>query len=141
MGGAVLEIWYDEDLAIEAWIEESEYASLSVGKPAEAKLAGLDRPIPGHVEWLGVVTEIELKDASFSIPVAKLLARSHWVRARIALDHPDSRLMPGLTAQVAIPRASAPRWMPQVVPPTAATTQSQASKPVTDSPALAGAVQ
>jgi membrane fusion protein (multidrug efflux system) len=138
MGGAVLEIWYDEELAIEAWIDESEYGSLAVGKPAVARLPGLDRPLPGHVVWLGVVTELELKDASFSISVAKLLARSHWVRARIALDHPDPALMPGLTAEVSIPRNSAPRWVPQLVPPT---TEPQARTPATNSPALAGAVQ
>ncbi len=106
LGIPLLELWYDTDLSIEAWIDESKYGDLSVGAPVETTLPGTNhRPYAGHIAWLGVVTELELKDASFSIPIAKILAQSHWVRAKVILDHVDSVLLPGLTVNVSIPRA------------------------------------
>lgn len=118
VGTPMLEVWYDDDLAVEAWIDESKYGFLSVGAPAETTLPGVDHPpYEGHIAWLGVVTELELKDASFSIPIAKLLAQSHWVRAKVVLDHPDSLLLPGLTTNVSIPRTkAAPEPLPSAAP-------------------------
>jgi membrane fusion protein (multidrug efflux system) len=108
VGTPLLEVWYDTDVAIEAWIDESKYGDLAAGMPVEASLTGGNgAPYAGRIEWLGVVTELELKDASFSIPIAKTLAQAHWVRALIALDHPDALLLPGLTMNVAIPRKPA----------------------------------
>ncbi len=111
VGGPLLEIWYEEDLSIEAWVDESVYATLDPAGLAKASLSGLDDKLfEGRLEWLGVVTERELRDAAFSVPVAKKLAQSRWVRARIILNDSDPRLMPGLTADVSIPRASLFAW-------------------------------
>lgn len=107
VGGPVLELWYDEGTSIEAWIDESNYADLFVGSPAEVVLAGLDEEVlEGHVEWLGVVTEGELREASFSLPIARMLAKSRWVRVGLRLSEPNPRLLPGLTAQVSVRRGA-----------------------------------
>jgi multidrug resistance efflux pump len=105
VGGPLLEMWYDDTITIEAWMDESKFGNLSVGAPVKARLVGLDSTVfAGHVEWLGVVSDLELKNASFSIPIAKQLAQSHWVRVQVALERPDPRLLPGLTVEVSIPR-------------------------------------
>jgi multidrug resistance efflux pump len=112
VGGPLLEVWHDDSTRIEAWIDESEYAALAVGGRALTMLTGLgDTVFPGRIEWLGVVTEAELREASFSLPLARMLAKSRWVRARIQLDQVDGRMLPGLTAAVSIPRSQ-----PQPVP-------------------------
>jgi len=109
VGGPLLEVWHDDTTRIEAWIDESEYADLAIGSRALTLLTGLgDTIFPGRIEWLGVVTEAELRDASFSLPLARMLAKSRWVRARIQLDQVDPRMLPGLTAAVSIPRRQAP---------------------------------
>lgn len=111
IGGPLLEVRYDEDLSIEAWIDESLYSTIDPNAVARARLVGLeDQLFEGELEWLGVVTEDELKDAAFSIPVAKKLAQSRWIRARIKLERRDPRLFPGLTADVSVPRGSPFSW-------------------------------
>lgn len=111
IGGPLLEVRYDEDLSIEAWIDESLYGAIDASAVARARLVGLeDELFEGELEWLGVVTEDELKDAAFSIPVAKKLAQSRWIRARIRLDRRDPRLLPGLTADVSVPREPPFSW-------------------------------
>jgi multidrug resistance efflux pump len=111
VGGPLLEVQYDEELSIEAWIDESLYGAIDPDAVARARLVGLeDEVFEGELEWLGVVTEHELKDAAFSIPVAKKLAQSRWVRARIKLDRHDPRLLPGLTADVSVPREPPFSW-------------------------------
>jgi multidrug resistance efflux pump len=105
LGSPMLEIWYDTNVWVEAWVDESKYGELSIGDPVETVVPGTRHaPYAGHIAWLGVVTELELKDASFSIPIAKTLAQSHWVRVQVALDSPDSLLLPGLSIDVAVPR-------------------------------------
>jgi multidrug resistance efflux pump len=105
VGAPLLEVWYDETVTIEAWIDESSYSELVPGSRVQTTLLGLDDQIfSGHVRWLGVVTEEELKVASFSVPLAKQLAQARWVRAEIELDHPDPRLLPGLTVDVFVER-------------------------------------
>lgn len=107
VGGPLLEVWHQDDLSIEAWVDESVYGSLDVDRPVRATLSGLDdKAFDGRLEWLGVVTEHELKNAAFSIPVAKKLAQSRWIRARIVIDDVDARLLPGMTADVSIRRDS-----------------------------------
>jgi multidrug resistance efflux pump len=107
VGATLFELWYDEALSIEAWIEESSYDALAIGAPATVRLTGLSSaPLRGRVDWLGVVSEAELKNASFSVALARQLAESRWIRARIALEDSDPRLLPGLTADVAIERRS-----------------------------------
>jgi hypothetical protein len=97
--------WYDESVTIEAWIDESAYSDLTVGSRALISLLGLNEDgFSGRVRWLGVVTDEELKAASFSVPVAKLLAQARWIRAEIELDRPDRRLLPGLTVEVFVER-------------------------------------
>lgn len=108
LGAPLLTLWYDENLGIEAWIDESAYGALPSDAQAEVRLSGLPGTVlTGTLQWLGVVTESELKEASYSIPLAKKLGQSRWVRARVVLvqDHP--RLLPGLTAYVTLPNGGA----------------------------------
>lgn len=106
VGASLLEIWFDDAVWVEAWVDEISYADLHLGAPAQASLIGGDgAKLRGRVERLGVVTDAELKAASFSIPLAKLLAKSRWVRVTIALDRANPRLMPGLSLDVVMPRS------------------------------------
>ncbi len=119
VGSPLVELWYEGELGIEAWLEESSYGDLEIGAPAEMHVVGLtDAALSGRVAALGVVSQGELRQAAFSLPLARALGKSRWVRARIELDRNDVRLLPGLTAEVSITRgrrglALPPRPTPQ----------------------------
>jgi hypothetical protein len=40
-----------------------------------------------------------------TVPVGNRLAKSRWMRAHITLQDPDARLVPGLSAEVALVNA------------------------------------
>jgi hypothetical protein len=46
-----------------------------------------------------------VRSVSVTVPVGNRLAKSRWMRAHITLVDPDARLVPGLSAEVALVNA------------------------------------
>ncbi len=102
IGQPLLEMWLDTPLSVEAWIDETKLHRIRLGGVVRVTFAGLPETFAGRIASIGMVTDEEVKSVSITVPVGNRLAKSRWVRVGVALDHPDPRLMPGVTAEVEV---------------------------------------
>lgn len=102
-GSPLLEMWIPEPISIEAWINESDLGRIKIGNAATITIDALDHLLlHGHIDSFGYVTDEEQKDLSKTTELGLRLAKAHWLRVRITLDDKHPRLLPGLSAEVAI---------------------------------------
>jgi multidrug resistance efflux pump len=98
----IAEMRLDGPVAIEAWIDEAELGSFSVGQKVRVAFRGLHQSFEGRVDAIAMVSDAEVRSVSVTVPVGNRLAKSRWMRAHVTLLEPDPRLVPGLSAEVTI---------------------------------------
>jgi multidrug resistance efflux pump len=101
-GDPIVELWITGPPAVEAWIDESSASALSLGTEVRVSFEGLAGSFTGRIDAVAMVSDAEVRSVSVTVPVANRLASSRWLRAHVALDRSDERLVPGLSAEVAI---------------------------------------
>ena len=107
VGQPLVSLWIGPDVWVEAWIDEKDLASVSVGHAVDVTAQSFPgRVFSGVVETIGVSTDYELPDAVVPQPRTTRMRASPVVCVRVRLSRPQG-LFPGLSAVVAI-RKKAP---------------------------------
>jgi membrane fusion protein (multidrug efflux system) len=105
VGQPILSLWTDEQIWIDAWIEQDGLAELEVGGPASVRV----EPYGDRV-WSGVIESVNLTALSTEpLPPDQLQRQARLACVRVAVSDPDDKLFPGLSAVVSIPKTESGR--------------------------------
>jgi membrane fusion protein (multidrug efflux system) len=101
IGQPIVSLWIGESVWVEAWLDETQVRMVKIGNPADVAIDAYPGTVlKGHVEAIGVLSNTELQDPVVPPTLDALLHQSTKIPIRIALDQPDKRLHPGLSAVV-----------------------------------------
>jgi multidrug resistance efflux pump/predicted esterase len=103
VGQPIISLWADNEIWVEAWIDEEDLADVEVGSSATVTL----KPYPDHefsgvVEMISVSTDFELPETEVPQPRQARMRDTPVVAVRVRLDDPGEHLFPGLSAIVGI---------------------------------------
>ncbi|HKQ56665.1 MAG TPA: efflux RND transporter periplasmic adaptor subunit [Candidatus Eisenbacteria bacterium] len=108
VGQPIVDLWIGDQVWVEAWINEDQLGSVTVGTPAQVRVKPYgNRDLTGVVESIGVSTDAELPETTVPQPRTARMRSTPVVCVRIRLQGAE-RLFPGLSAVVAI-RKTSPR--------------------------------
>ena len=102
-GQPIISMWLGDDVWIEAWIDEDDIGSVSLGSVANVRFHSFPgREFRGVVDKIGLATDLELPDSAVPQPRFSRMRSAPVVGVRIRLEDPPLELVPGLSALVAI---------------------------------------
>jgi membrane fusion protein (multidrug efflux system) len=105
-GQPIISMLLGTDLWIEAYIDEDDIGSVSLGSVATVRFHSFPgREFRGIVDKIGLATDLELPDSAVPQPRSSRMRSAPVVGLRIRLDDPPLELLPGLSAVVAIRKA------------------------------------
>jgi len=104
VGKPVVSMWLGTDVWVEAWIDEDEISNVQIGDEAIITLQAFpDREFQGVVEQIGLTTDFEMPTFD-EIPQPRFarMRGAPVVGVLVRLHDPSEKLLPGLSAVVAI---------------------------------------
>ncbi len=109
VGQPILSLWLDEELWVDAWIDEAELGDVHMNSEAFVSLdAHPGEVFEGRVDAIVVVPPDATRERAQSSSSSPILASRARIRTRIRFDARDLHVIPGLSAVVGIERREAP---------------------------------
>jgi len=105
-GQPIIVMRLGEDVWVEAWVDEDDIGSVSLGSVATVTFHSLPgREFTGVVDQIGLTTDLEVPASDVPRPRFSRMRSAPVVGMRIRLEQPPPELVPGLSAVVAIRKA------------------------------------
>ncbi len=104
-GQSIISMRIGSDVWVEAWIDEKDLADVDIGNSTTVMLQSFpDDELTGKVTKVGISTDFEMPESDIPQPRFARMRGTPVVGVRIQLDDPPEKLVPGLSATVAIRR-------------------------------------
>jgi len=106
VGQPIISMWLGKEVWVEAWIDEDDIGSVSLGSEAAVTFHSFPgREFMGLVDKIGLATDLEIPDSEVPQPRFSRMRGAPVVGVVIVLHEPPLDLLPGLSAVVAIRKA------------------------------------